>query len=416
MQADYLVVMLVTLFLAFLSHGSSAIVPAEQREAASFLTRRIRELPVEAEEQNSFDNFLFQCYYRNQPMRSESEMPSGPRSKLHGVCDRDALTRDITPTRGRRHHHYGRHTRHADRERSEAAAPENFESNYDEIRDGLYSVLTEARYAPSRTYAKPDSAVAEPARPTFSAAALEGLVRRGNGLISNIYGKLVDREPADFNDEGPARKVTRFGRFYLSSERFEYFLSTWEKNDDNARFHISQADVDRIRDEVVNGRPFSRLSSFNKQLFGKLLFVRNTLETYAMMREVMKPLGLESSGHRTAKEFLQAMYGYLMAVHKSNGKLAVVYSVGLHVFSSELLSFAYAGCHSSKITTVVDGREIALEEHIEGKTQLYIESMIILFKAWLKSTRTYIDPAVLSEVTDKFYSYVRPSNIRDEGC
>ncbi|KAI4292731.1 hypothetical protein PAPHI01_2005 [Pancytospora philotis] len=426
MKIDYLLAVFLALFVAFFSAVSPAIIPTEEGESASFLTHRCEELTTtaipEAQEQakaakeDRFGKFLYQCYYRGQPVRPKSGRTNGARSSLYGVCDKEALTRDIIPKRGRRHHHYGRRSRHADKEGLEATTPENNESNYDEIRDGIYSVLTKARYAPPRTYAKADSASAEAMHPTFSAAELASVVHGDNDLVSLMYDRLVEHEPMDFAAIQPILNTTYFGRFYLKSRSFEHFLSTWKKTDDNARYHITQADVDEVRKEVRNGMRFRWISNAQKQLFGKLLFVRNTLEAYAMIREVMEPLGLETREHRTAEDFLQAVYGYLMAVHKSDGSLVVESSVGLSVFASQLLSLAYARCGPSKLYSVVDGKEVALDDFLDKEAHLYVEGMIVLFKAWFKADKDYLDPAVLAEVTDDVYSYVKPSGDYEDGC
>ncbi|KAI4292730.1 hypothetical protein PAPHI01_2004 [Pancytospora philotis] len=423
MKIDHVLVVFLMLFLAFLGVGKSAIIPAKEGERASSLAgsgeqpaEPILELALtETEIEDKFDKYLYQCYYRDQPVRSKRERAKGSRPRLYGVCDKDAITRDIIPKKGRRHHHYGGRPRHSDKEAG-TPAPADVESNYDETRDGIYSVLTKVRYAPSRKYTKAGSAFAELVHPTFSATELERVIRDEADLISVLHHKLVEHELVYYSDEDPIQDLTIFGHFYLKSKSFKHFLSTWEKNDGNARYHITQADVDRIRDEVQGGMRFRWLSSTDKELFGKLVFVRNVLETYATIREVMEPLGLEAGDHRTAEDFLQAMHGYLMAVHESNGKLAVATSVRLSVFASQLLSFAYAGCQPSKVTTTVDGKEVALDDIVDEKAHHYIEGMIVLFKAWFKSYKDYLDPAVLSAETSALYSYDKPSDNYDNGC
>ncbi|KAI4292729.1 hypothetical protein PAPHI01_2003 [Pancytospora philotis] len=428
MKIDYAVVVMVTLLLAFFGMGNPAVIPVGEGKGRSFLTRRRRELPqepslklqlTEAAEEDKFDKFLYQCYYSDQPVRSERRRASGPRPRLNGVCDEEALTRDIIP-RVRRAHHTDADPE-AQTENVEATAFEAIESNYDENLDGRRSNSTNPSNSPPSTFAKADSAVTEPTQHALSAPAFESLARGRHGLISSMYGEMVEREPIEFDNAQLDNAqlmwgLTRFGRFYLKSRSFERFLSGWKRNDSNAAYHITQDDVNNVREEVENGMRFIWLSNSKRQQFIKLVFVRNTLETYAMMREIAEPLGLEPSERRTAEDFLQAMYGYLTAVHESDGMLTTKYSVELSVFASEILSLVYAGCHSSIITTMVDGKEVALGDHIEGKTQLYIESMIILFRAWFKSSKDYIDPAVLSEMTNRFYSYVRPSGSYNDGC
>ncbi|KAI4292728.1 hypothetical protein PAPHI01_2002 [Pancytospora philotis] len=414
--------------LMLFNMGSSAVIPAERDESTSFLTRHRREQAWErvvedlemadADLEDRFDKFLFQCYYRDQPVRPKSERSGVLRPRLHGACEEDAFAHDIIPKQGRQHHHHGRQPRHADREARdeevETTTPEGFEPTHDEVRDGLYTLFKNVKYASSRAYPKSFPADTELALPTFSADELEERVKMKVGIIPAIYGELVER--VDLYNTKSVWAVSPFGRFYLKSNSFRNFLLRWERNDDNARYYISRDDMARIQDEAETGTSFHELSSASQQRFAKLVFVRNTLETYVMMRDVMEPLGLVSSERRTAEDFLQAMYGYLTAVHRSNGTLAVEYAVGVNVFASEILSFAYAGCHTFDVVTTYNGTEVALDDYIDRYTHRYVESMIVLFNAWIKSVKNYLDPAVLSNEVDEFYSFVKRNENYDDGC
>ncbi|KAI4292732.1 hypothetical protein PAPHI01_2006 [Pancytospora philotis] len=301
--------------------------------------------------------------------------------------------------------------------KTDATTPETFQSNYNEEHDSLYTVLKEVRYAPARTYGRADSAATKHVRPTFSTPDLEKIAWGDGDFISVLYRQLWNVIFTDDSYEDEMWNLTRFGRFYFINTNFEGFLARWEKNRSNSRYHFTLDEAIGLRHKVEGGTSFHRLSAHEKQLFAKLVFVRNTLEAYSMLRDVVEPLGLTPSEPRTDEDFLQAVYGYLTAVHKSNGKLAVGSSVRLAVLASELLSLAYAECHSfaRRSDRVID-KVFAPEDHMDEIVHLYIEGMIVIFKAWFGSTKTYIDPAVLSNVTDEFYSFIRPIGNYYNGC
>ncbi|KAI4292734.1 hypothetical protein PAPHI01_2008 [Pancytospora philotis] len=428
MNMRYELILLITFFLAFFNFKGAALAHAGQGDSPSHLGKEQLPEPfskaseqADVAQQNRFDGALHQCYYRDQPVLPKSKRVIGPLSRLHRLCNSEAFMRDIVPKNERRPHR-GRRLRHAseDREaqdeRVESAASELIDSDYSEARDGLYTVLTKTKGKPACNYATADSAVPQTACPTFPIADLSSMSLGPADIVSILYDGMRNRRLADLSNNNPDRTLSYAGRYFLKSRGFERFLAGWKRNDGNARYHVSQDDVKRIRDKVIIGTPFYELSTTDKQLFGKLAFVRNMLEIYGTIRTVMKPLGLASNQRRTAKEFLQAMYGYVMAVHKSDGKLALESSVTMSFISADLFNFAYAGCYPLNVTSVSNHGDDGIKRFLDKRRHLYVEGMIILFKAWCESAKNYIDPAVLSTVTDTFYSFIKPSENYDDGC
>ncbi|KAI4292733.1 hypothetical protein PAPHI01_2007 [Pancytospora philotis] len=433
MNIRYELIMLITLFLALFNLNSAAVARAGQGDGPSYLTQlseeRLSELFPEAPEQaeppvqNRFDNALYQCHYQDQPVLPKSKRVIAPQSRLHRLCNGEAFTRDIMPKKSRRFIR-GRHTfqdakdREMEDERTEAAVSEYIESDYSETRDGLYTVLTKSKHKPVRTYGQKDSTHEEIA---YSKDSADGIMRMFMGdfeinSFSIMYDKMRTYRPTNPYRNDPDRMLSYFGHYYLKSKGFQRFLASWKKSSGNARYYISLDDVNRIRNEVDAATPFHMLSASNKQLFAKLAFVRNVLEIYGTMRFIMKPLGLVSDERRTAEEFLQAMYVYVMAVHKSNGKLALEPSVALNLIRAELFNFAYAECYPLNVLGIPRDEEERLKTHSEEDKRAHIADMIILFKAWCESAKRYIDPAVLSDVADKFYSFIKRSDNYDDGC
>ncbi|KAI4293253.1 hypothetical protein PAPHI01_2527, partial [Pancytospora philotis] len=245
----------------------------------------------------------------------------GPQSRLRGLCNREAFVRDIFPKRARKQHG-GKHLLQGAEDRE--ALGELVEipaSEYSEARDGLYTVLTETKVNPVREHVDASSAVAETAYSTFNSSEPVNMTLGNTFTLALKYNKLRNSKPASPDCADPDEMLSYFGHYYLNSKGFKRFLEWWERSTSNSRYYISQDDVDRIREEVCMGTRFQELSIHSKQLFGRLFFVRNALEIYGTIRFVMRPLGLASNVYRTAEDFLQALYRYLMAVHESNGRL-----------------------------------------------------------------------------------------------
>ncbi|KAI4292735.1 hypothetical protein PAPHI01_2009 [Pancytospora philotis] len=422
---------LLTLCLALFNLNGIAVAQAGQGDSLSFLTRNTREQPpvlspkaleqAEAAEQEMFDEALYTCYYRDQPVLPKSKRAKEHQSIMHKLCSGRAFKHDIipkkerSPLRGERPHHADEE-REARDKKTEAAPFKIISLDYSEARDGLYTILTKFKGKPACTYAEADSAAAETPCPTFSSAELVSMTTDFADIISVAYDKMQNYMPANPHSVEPDRMLSYFGHYYLKSKGFERFLEGWEKNSKNARYYIWQGDVDRIRDEIDAIRPFHELSDYNKQLFAKLFFVRNMLEVYSTIRLVMRPLGLVADEHRTAEDFLQAMYEYLVAVHKSDGELAVEYAVTSGLLRAELFNFGYADCYPPNITGMSAQDEAELKLYLDGERYSYIEGMVILFQAWSKSARAHLDPAVLSDVTNRFYSFIKPSDDYNDGC
>ncbi|KAI4291373.1 hypothetical protein PAPHI01_0647 [Pancytospora philotis] len=422
--------LVLTLLLALFSLSGSAISMAGRDQGQPSLPRltheQFDELFFESlaqiEEENKMDKkidrMLFQCFYAGQPVVPESERAKGSLPILHKVCDECAFVGNITqqPRRFRRGRYLfqaGKDREEQD-ERGEVVELENSESGESVSDDTLHSVFLNAKYGPRRAYAKADPTALNTTQQTDADA--EGPRHALHGLVSVMYDKLRNRRPADPNSKAPKRMLSPIGFYYLKSKPFDAFLAAWKKSRSNSMYYISREDVNRILDEVDYGTPFSELSDYDKRLFTKLVFVRNTLETYGTIRAVMEPLGLRSNEHRTAEEFLQAMYGYLLAVHESDGKLTVPYPVAMNILTIGLFNLAYADCCPHKISSIRGGKEVVLEYFMADKMHLFIEGVIILFKAWCRSSKTNIDPAVVSAVTDGFYSFVNHSENYDDGC
>ncbi|KAI4292725.1 hypothetical protein PAPHI01_1999 [Pancytospora philotis] len=423
--------LLLMLFLPLLSLNGSPIAEAQPISGASSranrdsdkldrLLAKVAELAMAEDRERKIDGMLFWCYYPGQPVVPKSERVNGSRPILHGLCESDIFIRDAAE-RTRRHHR-GRRLRSADQDReehNEKAASNPSEANDSEGDNRLYSVLNKAQFTLPSAYKDADPTTAAAVQPTFAAADPDdsGSEQEEENNISVMYDEMWNPAPFIQKYDESDGMVTPFGRYFLKSRRFAHFLATWEKNDENANFYISQADVARILDEVEVGAPFSSLSRSNKRRFTKLAFVRNTLEMYGLMRVAMRPLGLEFGRHRTAAEFLQAMYGYLMAVHGSNGRLEVALPVTVSILSGELFSLAYAGCSQDKIFYSKNGKEVALEHHLANKARQYIEHVIILFNAWTKSFGSdAIDHAVLLREARRIYNYVNSARSYDDGC
>ncbi|KAI4292726.1 hypothetical protein PAPHI01_2000 [Pancytospora philotis] len=401
MDVYYALRLLLALFLVLISLSSYAIAAAKPSPLAK------------AEDQDrKVNEMLFQCYYPGQPVVPKGERLNGSLPILHGICESDIFTRGAAQ-RVRRHR-VGRLPRSISQDReeeNEEAAADVSESSESERPDALYSALVNARYSPPSAARKAQITFNESGQPVLTYTDPENSDSEQENNLSILYDEMWNKEPADAD-----RVATPVGHYYLRSKRFVHYLATWEKNSANAKYHISQDDVDRIRDELDAGTPFHRLSEYNKQLFAKLVFVRNALETYGMIRVVMKPLGLRVDGHRTADEFLRAMYGYLMAVQRSHGRFVVAFPVAASILTGELFSLAYADCRPDSAFVEKNGEENAEKYFKADRAHLYIRHIIIMFRAWRESTNAAIEPDVLLRITGDINNYVNHSENYDDGC
>ncbi|KAI4292472.1 hypothetical protein PAPHI01_1746 [Pancytospora philotis] len=432
MNIFYALTLILTAFLTLYSAQGGEISNVRVERALgrtgpheTHLLKRLKDALNKAYDERvsrKIDGMLFQCYYPGQPVAEAAVQANGSLPILHGVCDPNLYKND--PPRRRRRHRHGRHARdaeegHKSRDDEDGAAVPLAPVDDSEIADrehgkALHRVLCNARFS----YLEP--------------LPEEGGTRAGSGMtgadtaateeginLASVYDRMMDYEQVTSEDAVPEWKVTSIGRYFFESEHFKAFLGSWQRSSGNEEFHISQADVDGIRGTAEGGMTYKSLSMYNKRRVAKLVFVRNGLETFGMIKAAKEALGLELDEHKTADNFLRAVYEYLMTVDGSGGRLEVALSVTAPILSADMFSIAYAQCTSfNTYVKINENKMVELGRVIVDKSFAYITSMVILFQAWEESSNTAIDPEVLEKVTERLRSFYKEFQGRRyaEGC
>ncbi|KAI4293132.1 hypothetical protein PAPHI01_2406 [Pancytospora philotis] len=387
-----------------------------------------------AQEKEAMDKLvremLFRCYHADQPTISQSDRANGSLSVLQRVCASDFYMSE--PPRKRRRQRRVRKPRGAGRQlgaQDDADGKavtlglvDESERTDRESGRALYAVIQSLRVptptqpaVASTPAAEDGSEYSTPKSTTPDSIGTEHDIDRNFVLLYDGMGRgaLPARD-----ENAPRWEITPFGRYFLECARFRQFLAAWEPSDGNADFHITRVSADRIQTAVLSGTPYERLSKRNKLAFAKLLFVRNALEVFGIIKAAKESLGFVLDERKTADSFLQAMFEYLMAVHASDGMLEVAPSVMDSIIGVELFSLAYIECTPDRVVLSRNSREmIFLSELLASEAHEYITNAVVLFQAWEESSSTNIDPEVLKKVGARVRRYLRErTGSYEEGC
>ncbi|KAI4292654.1 hypothetical protein PAPHI01_1928 [Pancytospora philotis] len=377
------------------------------REAALRVDNKKRDIKVH--------EMLFKCRYPGQPEASESELNRGSPALLHGACN-PSLYKDDVPRR-RHIHRHGKHVgtasegHQAQGSRGGVAVPLASEgrSEYTDSEHGsaLHRTLTSARF----TYSNPLSRHAN----LSSTASEDGFD------LASIYGAMEYRAVFTPDDTEPRLIPTPTSRYFFDSEHFKAFLARWQWSSANAEFHVSQAGLDELHELAKSRVAYQHLSKHNRRQVAKLIFVRNGLETFGLIKAARSALGFTFDRHKTVENFLQAVHAYLMAVDGSESRLKVSGSVSRWILSADIFSLSYARCSKRKEYVRYRNSEghvrMELGHYIFDQSDAYITGMIVLFQAWEESSSTAIDPAVLKNVVDRLEEFTKAfTGSYKDGC
>ncbi|KAI4293338.1 hypothetical protein PAPHI01_2612 [Pancytospora philotis] len=403
-----LTLLLTVIFILFNAQGSALSKDVEDRPKSN-LPATLSPLLLESLREAAFRehsrkqdlkicDMLFKCRYKDQPEASECEQNKGSPAILHGVCN-PKLYKDEKRRHGHRHE---RHSGIADEGRDAEVAVPLAPVDDSEIADhehgkALHRALSNTRPTFSNYLSRIANTTSPSSGQEFSLAL--------------IYESMAYRKVSPVDDGEPSLMVMPTGRYFFESAHFRDFLTHWQHNTGNADFHISQSDLDSIQELAKNGVAYQHLSRYNKRRVAKLIFVRNGLETYGLMKAARSALGFEFDERKTADNFLRAVYAYLMAVDGSEGRLKVAAPVSTWILTAEMFSIAYARC--SKRKEYVSSKDptspgfIEMGHHIFDKSNLYITNMIMLFQAWDESSGNAIDPVVLENVIERIEEFIK---------
>ncbi|KAI4292070.1 hypothetical protein PAPHI01_1344 [Pancytospora philotis] len=200
----------------------------------------------------------------------------------------------------------------------------------------------------------------------------------------------------------PQSGVSPSYKYYFSNEQFNKYLAGRTSNRRNKAYFISLFDFDRLRGIVAATLHYEDLSDADKELFGRMLFARNTFEMYTVMRALGDLYGFKFGPKLSLGKFESAMYRYMASLsYKGECEQAPATITNL-IFGIEIFSQAYINCHQLDINidTRYYGKKIkmGLKRYMATKAPAVVKAIIVMYRTWSNSpTATLTTPGILHQ-------------------
>ncbi|KAI4292326.1 hypothetical protein PAPHI01_1600 [Pancytospora philotis] len=357
------------------------------------------------------NNMLYQCYFEGQPTIAHADRSRGAEAILQRACAVDSYERS---QRMKERKQCGQKGARA-RTRKRVVVRNSRRSELKSSR-ALYRIMDNAIPATTAHAGNAGQAGEEDTQPAARAASGE-LDAHGN--LAAIYGILADTQSWARADSESVKTPSLF-RYYFEDAQFARFLAARTSDAANSAFYVSEADLNVLKDAARSGTPYSALDEPARLLFAKLVFNRNTFQTYISMAAIAETFQLVVDECRTVDMFMHAMHSYLMDMHAMREDAVVPAAVTASLLAADMFALAYVQC--SPLTTYIsvgheNHRVVQLRRHIADRAHLYIESMIMLYQAWEETPDGTVCPDILDDVMARIRAFRQQYEHRyDEGC